>query len=272
MFTKVRLRFLIATAVLALSAEAGAQMSAVYDNGSPNLLNGFEITHWKQANSFTLTASVVLARVLFWDVEASSSFQSQAYWEIRRDNAGSPGTVIFSGTSTDLTHIATGRRAFVYPEFVNNFGLPSVSLTAGNYWLVLHNGPLSNNVTRDIFWETTTSTNLAVSMSDTAPFANNWQTDGAVSQMAFQLIGVLESVRPRITSISAGAGRTPRITFTTISGQNYRVEYSNSLVQPLWLAVPGAQSVQGTGNEIQINDPDPGIASVKQRFYRVVML
>src|SRR4051812_32049197 len=228
MFTTVPFRFLVATAILALSAEAGAQTSAVYDNGPPNLLNGFEITHWKQANPLTITTSVVLARVLFWDVEASSSFQSQAYWEIRRDNAGSPGAVILSGTSTDLTHVATGRRAFVYPEFVNNFGLPSISLTPGNYWLVLHNGPLSNNVTRDIFWETTTSANLAVSMSDAAPFANNWQTDGTVSQMAFQLIGILESARPRITSISAGGGHAPRVTFTTISGHNYRVEYSNS--------------------------------------------
>src|SRR3954470_9741726 len=101
MFSHARFPFLAAAVALALSAPANVkgQMPAVYDNGSPNLLNGFEITHWKEANPFTLTDAVALAGVRFWDVEAAAaSFQSQVYWEIRSDNNGLPGLVLFSGT------------------------------------------------------------------------------------------------------------------------------------------------------------------------------
>lgn len=267
-----RSSFLALVAAFMLMPREHFAADLVYDNGSPNLLNGFELTHWKEANSFTINAGVVLSAIRFWDIEASASFQSEVDWEIRADNGNAPGPILFSGASANPAHVATGRKAFaVYPEFVNDCGVPSISLPAGSYWLVLHNGPPSNNTGRDIFWESATSINLVSSSSDVAPFANNWQTNGTVSQMAFQFTGVLESNRPRITSIATG-GRMVRITFTTVSGQHYRVEFSNSLTQPAWTTVLGAADVPGTGGEVQIADNDPVLAGIKQRFYRVVLL
>lgn len=253
---------------------SGAVVDAalIYDNGSPDLINGFEITHWRQASQFTLGTGAILGNVRFWDLEASSAFQSSILWEIRSNSASNiPGAVLFSGTSVNLTHVVTGRNANPYPEFVNSFDLSSVSLPAGTYWVVLHNGPLSNNTSKDIFWETAINTSTLPSLSDLAPFAGNWESNnynGSLSQLAFQLNGV---PGPSVTAFGFNNG-VPRISFTTVAGQHYRVEYKNNLTDASWTPVASAQNVPGTGSVIQVSDPDPNVGNLPRRFYRVVLL
>ena len=154
--------------------------------------------------------------------------------------------------------------------------MPSTTVLPGNYWLLLHNGPLSNNSKEDIYWETATNNNPSPSYSDKAPFVGNWQgndaPDQAHSQLAFQLYGIPQSLWPRITAISRSGVSAPKISFTTASGQHYRVQYKNNLTDPLWTTLSGDDSIPGTGGTIQISDPDPNIATVKQRFYQVILL
>ncbi|MEY2486325.1 MAG: hypothetical protein QOH39_1973 [Verrucomicrobiota bacterium] len=260
------------------SADGSNQL--LYDNGSPNLVDGFALTHWKEANSFTLNAASILQNIKFWDIEFASDFQSTVFWEIRSNAANNtPGGVLFSGTSTNLTHVATGRHdsPAPYPEYVITFDIGSVSLPVGTYWLVLHNGPLSYTAslsTDNIVWETATTSRSDPSFSDEAPFNNNWESNAAngPSQMAFQLNGVPESYRPRVTVLGFNNMGAPQISFTTISGQHYRVDYKNNLSDSTWNPVSGATNVSGTGNAVQVTDSDPNARSMMHRFYRVVLL
>lgn len=231
------------------------------------------MTHWIDANQFSLGAAATLGTIKFWDVEASASFQGSVVWQIRANAANNtPGTILFSGTAMQVTHTSTGRKVDgVYPEFLNTFAVSSISLPAGSYWLVLHNGPLSNNLGQDIFWESAINASSAESLSDEAPFNGNWETNGPSSQLAFQLIGVPDSLRPRITAISRTNG-VPQISFTTVSGQNYRMEYKNNITDASWTTVSGSENVPGTGGVVQKSDPDPTVVTRTRRFYRVMLL
>ena len=68
-----------------------------------------------------------------------------------------------------------------------------------------------------------------------------------------------------------GSG-TVRINFTSVAGEQYRVEYKNVLNAGSWTTLPGAETVFGTGGVMQITDPDPNVRSLPRRFYRVVLL
>jgi len=253
-----------------------------YDNGAPNLLAGFDLTYLKEANRFTLSADVVAKSVKFWTIEPDTTqWANLVFWEIRSNTAANvPGTVLFSGNSTNLTHVATGRNANPYPEYVVTFDLSSVSLPAGMYWLVLHNGALSNNSSNnpgDIMWEATTKNTsdpaYRASFGDLTPFTNDWQSNDDVpntggSEFAFQLIG---TVKPKVTTFGFVSAK-PQLSFTTVTGQNYKVEFKNNLTDVSWTTVTGASNVAGTGGTVQINDNDPNLPNIRHRFYRVTVL
>jgi hypothetical protein len=265
-------RFCRIAAILFSLSVTATRAETLFDNGAPSLLEGNEMTYWREADSFTITEPVILGAVRFWELEArATSFHGFFLWEIRANSAtNTPGVLLATGTSTELARVATGRAAFViYPEYVNTFELPSIPLSPGTYWLVLHNGPLSNTATRDIFWETAVNTSLEPSLRQAAPFTGEWRGNGPASKNAFQLFGVPESFRPRITAIDREGA--PRITFTTRSGQTYRLEYKNSIVNAEWTTVAGAESIPGTGSEVQVTDPDASSPSLSRRFYRVQM-
>ncbi len=264
--------FFLASAATSL----GTQL--VYDNGSPNQANAYEMTLYLQANAFTLTSGIVLGSITFWDAEAGSNFQNTIYWEICANSASNtPGAILFSGTSTSVTHTATGGVVEgLFPEFVNTVALPTTTLLAGNYWLVLHDGPITNTTEQFIFWETAANNSTAPSLELKAPFTGNWLSNSSLSdplsQMAFQLYGVPQALWPSITAITRTGTSAPKVSFTTVSGQHYSVEYKNNLTDSSWTAISGATNIAGTGGVIQVTDPDPGIASVKRRFYHVILL
>ena len=62
--------------------------------------------------------------------------------------------------------------------------------------------------------------------------------------------------------------------FTTVTGQNYKVEFKNNLSDVSWTTVSGASNIAGTGGTQMGNDPDPNVGNgtVKRRFYRVTVL
>ena len=265
--------------LLLVLAGTGFATQVVYDNGAPNLANGYEMTSYLQANEFTLSSGIVLSSVTFWDADGrANNFQNTVYWEIRTNSASNaPGSVLFSGTSTGVTHTSTGRKVEVlYPEFINTVALPPITLYAGNYWLVLHDGPITNTTQQYIYWETAANNGTAPSLADKAPFTGDWQTNSSptdpLSQMAFQLQGVPQSLWPQNTSITRTGTSAPKISFSTASGQHYSVEYKNNLTDPSWTAVSGATNIPGTGGVVQVTDPDPNIANVRRRFYHVILL
>ena len=58
------------------------------------------------------------------------------------------------------------------------------------------------------------------------------------------------------------------ISFSSKTGQTYRVERTETLNPAVW--VPVANNIPGTGNPVQV--PDTGIPLHAQRFYRVLIL
>jgi hypothetical protein len=270
-----RLLVALAALLVTISPLPGDQL---FDNGVPDLMEGSELTHWREAERFALTEGVIIGAVRFWDFEAvPGAFAGSFLWEIRANGpANRPGAVLHTGTSSNLSRVATGRRALFlnWPEFVNTFEIPAVALPPGTYWLVLHNGPLSNNVGQNLFWEGAINPSTDPSMNDIAPFVNNWRSNSSsgtpLSKLAFQLFGIPESARPRITTVDR-TGSVPRIRFTSRSGQTYRVEYKNALSDESWNAVAGAESIAGTGSEIEVADPDPNASALARRFYRVTL-
>jgi hypothetical protein len=251
-----------------LAGHVFAQTTLVYDNGAPNLRSGFEITHWIEADRFTLTDAALVENVKFWDLEIVGYFQSSIVWEIRSDSGNeTPGSLLFSGTSTNLTHVATGRNdGFGFSEFVNTFNITPTALAAGTYWLILHNGPLSNNVTANVFWETANNPSTIQSQTIIAPFTEPWDSNGPLSKLTFQLNGV---PGPRVTAFVFSSGASG-INFTTVAGQNYRVEYKSNFTDPSWTTLTGAEMVSGTGGVVQVSDPTA--VNLPRRFYRVLLI
>jgi len=269
--------------VISLVGALTIQAGALYDNGPPDRTNGFEMTHWIEADDFTLDAPARLENVKFWNFESSGSFEGSIVWQIYSNAevppnsaccpADIPGTLLFSGTSTNLTHVATGFIFFGYAEFITTFDITPVSLPAGTYWLALHNGPLTNDTSLGrVFWETTSNVGARESLSRVSPFLGPWFSNsvppGSPSDLAFQLNGV---VGPSITAFAFNED-VPKIRFTTTADQNYRVDYKNSLADASWTTVSGAEMVFGTGGVVEVGDPDLKVATLPQRFYRVELL
>jgi hypothetical protein len=262
--------------LLLLRGVAGLQAATVYDNGAPNQLYGYGLSHWIEANNFTLSpGGALIQSIQFWDLEQPGYFQSSVYWEIHADSNGSPGATLFSGTSSNLTHTATGKTdstSGTYFEYVGTFNITSSGLGPGNYWLVLHNGPLSYTVTippyslDPVFWETTTGTSTIQTQEIIAPFTDPWQSNLANSQMAFKLTGIFG---PSVTAFAYHSA-SPQLSFTTVSGQRYSVQYKNQMTDSTWLTLSGGENVAGTGGVIQVTDFSLG--GLTRRFYRAVML
>jgi hypothetical protein len=63
----------------------------------------------------------------------------------------------------------------------------------------------------------------------------------------------------------------PQISFTTVTGYYYRVEYKNNLADLSWKPVSGADTIIGTGGVIQTSDPDANTGTQSSRLYRVTL-
>lgn len=75
------------------------------------------------------------------------------------------------------------------------------------------------------------------------------------------------TVSARAPAVNLGIvrnGSQIAISFATLLGQNYVVEYTESLVVPVWQSLGAA--VSGTGSEVTVND---SLAAAGARFYRV---
>ena len=242
----------------------------LYDNGPPNHLDGYEMTHWNQADDVTLGVAARLEHVKLWSFEGNGTFEGSIFWQIFSNSASnSPGGLLFSGTSMNLTHVATGFVLAGYAEFFITFDITPVSLPAGSYWLALHNGPLTNDDNSGrVYWETTDVLGPKPSHTRVAPFKGPWWghtiPPSTVVELAFQVNGL---TGPRITALGF-SNSAPQVSFTTAAGQIYQLEFKNSLADAAWTLVPRAEEVAGTGDIVTVSDPDPHARDLGRRFYR----
>ncbi len=267
-------------AVLAFSHSVDAIADSVYDNGPPyrppppDHAVGHEMTGWIEADDFTFVTPARIETITFSDLDTGNNFQGSILWRVY-SNASSdkPGTLLYSGLSTSVTHTATGFIDAPYSEFVNTVGITPVDLPAGTYWLALHNGPLSYGFNKFVYWEKASGAGPRPSEYDWGPsfpgvWFSNSAPDAPTAELIFQLVGV---AAPQVTAVSRNAGR-PQITFTTSPNRYYRVEYKNALSDSTWTPVSGAESISGTGNPVQVADPDPNVGNLSHRFYHAILL
>ena len=273
---RISTRFLALFAPAYLAFIHAASSDLLWDNGSPQYVprtDGFEITRWINADDFTLNAAARVESIQFGTIENNGLFVGSVAWFVYSNGSGNrPDVLLYSGVSNTVSHVPTGYVAGSEIEYTCNVVIEPISLPAGTYWLALHNGPLSVSINQRVYWQLAATSSARPSQTDEGPqFSGSWESNavpaGTPAEVVFRLNGVFA---PRISGVAFASGM-PRVTFSTSAGRLYRVEYKDSLTNE-WSAVSGAALVTGTGLPMQIPDTDPNIASVRRRFYRVVLL
>ena len=173
-------------AAFAVPASAGP---VVYDNGAPNQASGNNMSFAYQAEDFVLAASTTISDVHFWSLEAANAYRGGFYWALHGNTGGAPGALIAGGFQSTVTRTSLGAVAGFGTEFRNDFDLnTATALTAGTYWLVLHNGVFSNLTDNglDFLWETTA---VAKGFAGQEDIGDGFGFGSNGAEHAFQLTG-----------------------------------------------------------------------------------
>ena len=203
-------------ALCALGGAAHAQADVIiYDNGAPNHVSGNNMGFAYQAEDFHLSAATTLTDIHFWSLEADGAYRGSISWSILCDCGGAPGSnVLASGTQSMVTRSSTGSYLGLN-EYSNSFLLNApLNISAGNYWLVLHNGAMSNlGDPNEFLWETTNN-NATVRGMESFAIGGAWTTNA--QEHAFQISAVPEPAHALMLLaglvVATGIGRRQRAT------------------------------------------------------------
>ncbi len=204
---------------LALGSVPLASAGIVYSNGLPNQTSGEEMTHWMHGDDIVVTAPFTFDTIRFWDLEPTggASYNGSVVWVVNQDNPGFPAVATLgSGAATPTRSVIqsfTSGTWAGYDEYQNDISLSvPITLSAGTYWLVLHNGGYGFQTDQSFYWETTDNNGTSHSYNfirTGAPpgpwIINNLSAPVAEAQLAFQLLD------------SAGAG-TPEPATVAMAG------------------------------------------------------
>ena len=120
---------------------AHAAGPVVFDNGPSNHSSGNNMGFALQAEDFMLGSATILDSIVFTSAEASGAYRGSIWWAVMGNDGGMPGaTTLASGSQSSVLRTSLGL-AKGLTEYSNSFRLNApLSLAAGTYWLVLHNG------------------------------------------------------------------------------------------------------------------------------------
>ena len=178
----------------------------IFDNGASNQDDGWEMTQYFEADDFVLGDWTQLSGFKFWNYARIGYFTGTVRWEIYTNSAANtPGALIASGDSFDLSQVSTGFVLFgLLHEAVTTFKIKPLTLAPGTYWVALHNGP-REHLTRGMFWAPTgkrkssgTPSHSRETLSTGAWYTNDYP--GMSPDLAFQVFGTV--VPPLTTSQS----------------------------------------------------------------------
>jgi hypothetical protein len=91
--------------------------------------------------------------------------------------------------------------------------------------------------------------------------------DGAPPMSGTTTFTVRVTPRPQVTGVAPLANGDYAITFVTVPGKTYRVEFKNALEESNWQQLDA--DVVATGESLTVND---NLAANSQRFYRILVL
>lgn len=145
----------LGTAALALGLSQAAMAITIYDNGAPNLVYGTAMAEFKVSENFTLGTAYDLTNLRFWSIQdAAASYTGSVFWEVSTPSGAQPGAIVATGLAAVAATPTGGSTSFGYGVYAFNIPV-AFSLSAGNYWLTLHNGPMSNITPSEMLWATT---------------------------------------------------------------------------------------------------------------------
>jgi hypothetical protein len=144
-------------------------------------MNGF-----LEADSFTIGSALIFTQIAYWSDQASAAdFAGSTYWAIYSNVAGSPGAVLFSGSSA-AAGVATSNTTLGLNEFAYQFAV-NFTLAPATYWLALHNGPVNTIPQTQFLWAWESGVSSTSKSQDLSVVAAPWVSNSA--SLAFQLTG-----------------------------------------------------------------------------------
>ena len=198
--SNVRLRFLLAVAVLASAAALPVRGEAqvLYDNGVPDQVQGRAVSAtYSVADNFTLAAPATVGSFQWYAVlpysSGASTTTASYQWNIFSDAAGTPGSVLYSGAVAGQSATKTAYKAQGYDVYYFDTSIGSVPLGAGTYWLGIDgfSSPDGNG-----YWATSSQQGDAVQSGD------NGQTHTRVdAEMAFSVSAAAVTTTPEPASV-----------------------------------------------------------------------
>jgi hypothetical protein len=141
------------------------------------------------AENFTTLLSANITNIRFYTLQsAAGDYSGSVYWAIYDDNSGNPGTLFTSGTASPTGTLTGMSSLFFYDEY--SYDIPvSFLLPAGNFWLALHNGPLSNVTPTEMLWGTTSNAGAPTGRYLDPPDGSGPSWVDSLNEHAFRLDG-----------------------------------------------------------------------------------
>jgi hypothetical protein len=177
------------------SSAVQAVDSVIFDNGSSNQDDGWEMTQYWEADDFVLQDWTRISGFKFWNYARTGAFTGSITWEIyTNSSSNTPGRLIWTGTSSGVTHSLTGFDLFgTLFEGITTFQISPLTLERGTYWVAFHNGPRTY-LTRGMFWapsgkrKTSGTPSHSRQTQSTGPWYSN-DYPGMSPDLAFQIFG-----------------------------------------------------------------------------------
>ena len=147
----------IAGAAIAICVAQSSYAAAIYDNGPPDQQFGTQMSEFQVAENFTLAQNSNITNIRFWTIQDNrSDYSGSVYWAIYSNLGGQPGALVQGGVTASVAEAATGVTEVIpgYDQYVIDIAV-AFALTSGDYWLGLHNGPLTSTDPTEMLWQAT---------------------------------------------------------------------------------------------------------------------
>jgi hypothetical protein len=169
------------------------QAATIISNGLPDhgeTAFGANMSAFLVAEDFTLAGTFDISNLQFWSLQSSASdYRGSVYWAIYDDNDGIPGSIVQDNLASSVAAIATGfTTGFGYAEYVFNIPV-SFQLTAGTYWLALHNGSISDGSEVEMLWSNSATGGGSAGVYTNVPLVASFEWIQVGQESAFLLEG-----------------------------------------------------------------------------------